>query len=65
MPKKEARPEFSLRVDWQHGLPTQAWDQLWARILGDVLVSTNLKPTAEEEGFVERLEQPEELGDGV
>ena len=26
-PKKEARPEFILRVDWQHGRPPQAWDR--------------------------------------
>ena len=54
-------PEFILRVEWRHGSPPQTWDQLWARILGDVLSSTNLKPTAEEE---DRLKQPEELGDG-
>ncbi len=68
MPKKEHRPEFILRVDWQHGRPPLAWDQLWARILGDVLSSTNLKPTDEEEcrnRFVDRLEQPEELDDGA
>ena len=61
-------PEFILRVDWQHGSPPQAWDQLWARILGDVLSSTNLEPTAEGEsrnGFADRLEQPEEFGDGA
>ena len=65
MPKKEHRPEFILRVDWQHGRPPLAWDQLWARIFGDVLSSTYLKPTDEEEcrnRFVERLEQPEEPG---
>ncbi len=68
MPKKEARPEFILRVEWQHGRPPQAWDQLWARILGDVLSSNNLKPTDEEEcrnRCEDRLEQPEELGDGA
>ncbi len=68
MPKKAARPEFILRVDWQLGRPSQAWDQLWARILGDVLSSTNLKPANEEEcrnRFLDRLEQPEELGDGA
>ncbi len=53
-------------MDWQHGRPPQAWDQLWARILGEVLSLTSLPPIAEEEcrnGFVDRLE-PEELGDG-
>ena len=54
-PNREEKPRngkshgFSISSSWDIGPRTPMWDQLWARILGDVLSPTNLRPTDEEE----------------
>ena len=65
-PRNGKSQGFSISSSWDIGPRTPMWDQLWARSLGDVLPLTNPEPTEEDacrNQYVDRLEQPEELGD--